>query len=48
MSAIAFSWGEEIIEAGERDPALLMGAIKARKLGVRCGILPEETLRQAK
>ena len=42
MSAMAFNWGEDIKdEAGDKEPALEMGAIKARRLGVRRGTLPE-------
>jgi hypothetical protein len=46
---MALSWGEDMIEAGDKEPALDMeGATSARKLGVRCGKLPEEKLVEAK
>lgn len=36
MSAMAFNWGDDMIDAGEREPALeTAGAIRARRLGVR-------------
>lgn len=48
MSPIAFSWGDDMIEAGDKEPALeIGGAIRARRLGVRCGRLPDDTLSDA-
>jgi hypothetical protein len=37
ISPIAFNWGEDIIEAGDKEPALDKGAMSARRLGVRRG-----------
>ena len=38
MSPIAFNWGEDMMDAGDKEPALYIGgAIRARRLGVRCG-----------
>lgn len=35
-------------EAGDREPVLeIGGAIRARRLGVRCGRLPDDTLSDA-
>ena len=49
ISPIAVSSGDEINDAGDREPALDMGgATRARRLGVRRGRLPEDTLRQVK
>ena len=49
MSPMARSWGDDIIEAGDREPALEMGgAARARRLGVRCGRLLEDRLIGAK
>ena len=40
MSPIAVNCGEDMIDAGDNDPALEMGgAMRARRLGVRRGIL---------
>lgn len=37
-----------MIEAGDKEPALeIGGAIRARRLGVRCGRLPDDTLSDA-
>lgn len=48
MSPMAFSWGEDIIEAGDKEPALeIGGAIRARRLGVRCRKLPGDRLSEA-
>lgn len=35
ISPIAINWGEDIIDAGDREPALERGATRPRKLGVR-------------
>jgi hypothetical protein len=46
---MALSWGEDMIEAGDKEPALEMGgAASARKLGVRCGRLLGDKLVEAK
>lgn len=37
-----------MIEAGDKEPVLdIGGAIRARRLGVRCGRLPDDTLSDA-
>jgi hypothetical protein len=49
ISPMAFSWGDDMIEAGDKEPALdSAGATSARRLGVRCGRLPEDKLIEAK
>jgi hypothetical protein len=48
MSPIAVNWGEDMIEAGDKDPALDKGgAMRARRLGVRRGILLEKRERES-
>jgi hypothetical protein len=48
MSPIAVNCGEDMIDAGDNDPALDMGgAMRARRLGVRRGILLDKMDRES-